>query len=59
MGEVELLTRAEVARMLRVSTPTLSRWAAAGEGPPVVWLAGRVPRYDRAAVVAWLAARAG
>lgn len=59
MPDLDLMTRAEVAQMLRVSRPTLSRWAAAGEGPPVIWLAPSVPRYDKAEVLAWVRSHRG
>lgn len=49
-----LLTRREVAALLRVSPTTLSRWAGSGEGPPVVWLSSGVPRYWRGEVMGWL-----
>lgn len=54
-GLPQLLTTAEVARSLRVSPSTLSRWRAQGIGPKVVWLARGVPRYVRDDVDAWLA----
>lgn len=40
-----LLTRREVARMLRVSEASLSRWARSGVGPRCLWLAPTIPRY--------------
>lgn len=51
---VDLMTRAEVAELLRVSKPTLSRWASLGVGPRVTWLGPALPRYDRADVLDWL-----
>lgn len=59
MTELDLMTRVEVAELLRVSRPTLSRWASTGEGPPVIWLAPSMPRYNRADVVAWVRANRG
>lgn len=49
-----LMTRREVAMLLRVSQSSLSRWARDGVGPPCVWLAPTAPRYRRAEVLAWL-----
>lgn len=50
----ELLTRAEVADLLRVSSTTLSRWAREGHGPPCRWLAPSSPRYLRSEVESYL-----
>jgi predicted DNA-binding transcriptional regulator AlpA len=50
----ELLTTAEVAALLKVNRPTLSRWRSAGAGPRVTWLTANLPRYQRADVVEWL-----
>src|SRR5690606_35165665 len=51
----DLLKEAEVARMARISPKTLGnwRWNAAG-GPPFIRLSGRLIRYRRADVEAWL-----
>ena len=38
-----LLTRSEAAKVLRVHPSTLSRWAAAGEGPRCIWLSTGTP----------------
>lgn len=46
-----LLTRAEAAALLRVSTRTLDRWAAAGRIPRERTPTGRV-RFRRGAVLA-------
>lgn len=50
----ELMTREEVAALLRVHETTLSRWAAEGKGPPCIYVASRVPRYRRADVLAYV-----
>lgn len=50
----ELMTRAEVAELLRVSIPTLKRWMNEGVGPQPVYLRPRVPRYRRSDVMAYL-----
>ena len=50
----ELLTRREVAEVLRVSQACLSRWARAGTGPRCLWLSPTVPRYRRVDVLAFL-----
>ena len=52
----ELLTSRELAKMLRVSKPTLARWRALDQGPPFVKIEGSV-RYPREAVDRWLADR--
>lgn len=43
----ELMTRREVAGVLRVSVSALSRWAAQGIGPRCLWLGTHSPRYRR------------
>lgn len=50
----ELMTRAEVAELLRVSVPTLKRWDLEGVGPQPVYLRPRVPRYRGSDVTAYL-----
>jgi excisionase family DNA binding protein len=52
MGE-SLLTAEEVARLLRVTTRTVQKWAASGELPAVL-LGKKLWRFDRAAVKAWV-----
>lgn len=49
-----LLTRKEVAAMLRVSEATLSRWAAASIGPRCIWLAPAHPRYDHSEILRFM-----
>ena len=53
-GLLDLLTRAEVAKLLRVHETTLSRWAAVGKGPLCVYVAPGVPRYRRADLLSYL-----
>ena len=50
----ELLTRREVAEVLRVSQACPSRWARPGTGPRCLWLSPTVPRYQREDVLAFL-----
>ena len=51
----EVLTRDEVAVLLRVHPHTLDRWRYAGEGPPWHQPRGKFARvfYLRSEVVAW------
>jgi excisionase family DNA binding protein len=51
----ELLTKHEVAELLRISERTLERLSAAGEGPPSVKF-GRSRRWLRRDVERWLEA---
>jgi predicted site-specific integrase-resolvase len=48
-----LLTSKEVAALLGVSTATLSRWRASGDGPPVLSVRG-VYRYRPALIEKWI-----
>jgi excisionase family DNA binding protein len=57
MGEGELLTEAQVARLLTVSLSTMKRLRRAGDGPPFVRISKRGIRYRRADVDAWLSRR--
>lgn len=52
----ELLTRRETAGLCRVSERTLELLATEGGGPPFLRI-GRLVRYRRSALRAWLAAR--
>ena len=54
MDVPELMTRREVADLLRVSEASLSRWARSGTGPRCLWLSPTVPRYRRDDVVRFL-----
>ena len=54
MVKTEFLTACEVAVWLKIKLPTVRRWAR--EGLPCVQ-AGRLCRYERVRVLAWLAAR--
>lgn len=57
-GAVEQLQSKEWAgEVLRVSTRTLDRWAARGDGPPRVEVGGAFVGYRKASVLAWLAER--
>ncbi len=49
----ELLTKGEVARLLRVSIRTLERMTAEGTGPASI-VFGRSRRWRRADVLAWV-----
>ena len=50
----ELLTSAEVARLLNVSQATLSRWRDRGNGPAWSSLGGTIPRYSTADVARYV-----
>jgi excisionase family DNA binding protein len=49
----ELLTEAELAKLLKVSVRTVRAWREKGTGPPALRL-GRGVRYRRRDVDAWL-----
>lgn len=49
----EVLTRAEVAKMLRIHYVALARMAQRGDGPPF-FRVGRAVRYSLAAVLQWV-----
>jgi len=53
----DMLTEAEVARMLGVSLSTVKRLRASGEGPPSIRVGKRALRYRRSDVEAWLQRR--
>lgn len=50
----ELLTTREVADWLSVHPSTLVRLRQAGDGPRVLWLTAKCPRYRPDDVAAWL-----
>lgn len=57
----ELLSSKQVAKMLGVSQPTLSRWRSAGQGPPVIEMQGPpviemsgIFRYEPESVEIWI-----
>lgn len=52
----DLMTVAEVARVLRVSDRTVQRWASNGFIPPPINLRGMV-RYRQSDITTWLAQR--
>lgn len=49
-----ILTRPEIAELLRVSDDTLSRWAKRGIGPRCVYLTEGTPRYMKGDVLDYL-----
>lgn len=49
------MNEAEVALLLAVSRSTVANWRSRGQGPPYTRVGGSI-RYDRAEVLAWLAA---
>lgn len=51
------LTPADVATMLQVHERSVLRWAAADATMPVTRVGGRVVRFERAALLRWLAAK--
>ncbi|MER7447071.1 helix-turn-helix domain-containing protein [Microbacterium sp. NPDC097977] len=51
--ETNLMTSADVAKLLQVSAPTLSRWRSSRTGPPFINLNG-IPRYREADLQAWI-----
>ena len=46
-----------VAELLGVHPSTLCRMRLTGEGPPVVWITPKSPRYELAGVLAWVRSR--
>ena len=54
--ESDLLTRDETARLMKVCGPTISTWVRAGAFPRPV-RAGRVQRWRRVTILAWLRER--
>jgi hypothetical protein len=52
------LTTEEVATLLRVNPPTVCRWRLTGCGPRVTWLSPKIPRYQKADVLAWVSRQA-
>lgn len=56
-ADAEWLSTAEAAYYLGVATQTLYKWRWLGEGPPAA-RAGRVVRYRRTELDAWLRGRA-
>ncbi len=53
----EMLTRAQVLKVLGVSRTTLWRWQAAGEFPSPLRLGDATFRWRRAEIEAWLESR--
>jgi predicted DNA-binding transcriptional regulator AlpA len=54
VGLPRMLTSAQVAEALGVTSSTLSRWRAQGVGPRVYWLGKSCPRYREEDVLEWL-----
>jgi predicted DNA-binding transcriptional regulator AlpA len=55
--EGALLTKVEVAQLLRVSVRTLDRMLAAGDGPPPILLPSGRRRWRRGDVEQWIETR--
>ena len=55
----QLVSRADVAKLLGVDISTLDRWARKGEGPQPLKLGGQTVRYDLADVAVYLSERKG
>jgi predicted DNA-binding transcriptional regulator AlpA len=53
---VVLLTAAEAARVLKVSTSWLAKARMRGDGPPYIKV-GRAIRYSEAAILQWMKSR--
>lgn len=51
------LSNGELAEMLGASPRTPEAWRARGEGPPHVCVSGGMVRYERGALLRWLAER--
>ncbi len=52
LEEIQSLTPAEAAKVLRVSVRTLSLWRQQGTGPEY-FMAGRLPRYRARDIAHW------
>ena len=52
-----LIDAAELAQMLSVSKPSVWRWMAEGKLPPPIRITAQCLRWNREAVLAWIAAR--
>ena len=51
-----LIEAAELARMLSVSKPSIWRWMAEGKLPPPIRITAQCLRWNREAVLTWIAA---
>lgn len=49
-----IMTRAEVAEVIRVEPRTLSNWAAEGIGPRCFFMSPRTPRYRKGDLLQYL-----
>lgn len=56
---VQLVSEAEVAKVLSVSRACLRRWRVRREGPPWLRVGDKLVRYDVAALRRWVEERAG
>jgi predicted DNA-binding transcriptional regulator AlpA len=54
-----LLSRAEVAELLHISTRTLDRMSASGRLPAPIKVTDRIPRWDDRVIEQFLASRTG
>jgi excisionase family DNA binding protein len=50
----EFLTKADVARLFRISTKSVERWVRDGRLPPPVKLSGRTLRFRQADITKYL-----
>lgn len=58
MTNLQLLSPAEVARLLGVTTSTLCRLRQEGKGPRFVWVTDHTPRYREDDLLAYIEERA-
>lgn len=58
MTELRLLSPAEVAKILSVTTSTLCRLRHEGKGPRRVWVTDHTPRYREDDLLAYIEDRA-
>lgn len=54
-----LMNSRAVAELLGVHPSTLCRMRLTGDGPPVVWVTPKSPRYLSSDVVAWIRSHRG
>ncbi|GAA2081947.1 hypothetical protein GCM10009821_23360 [Aeromicrobium halocynthiae] len=57
MTNLQLLSPAEVARLLGVTTSTLCRLRQEGKGPRFVWVTDHTPRYREDDLLAYIEER--
>lgn len=58
MTNLQLLSPAEVARLLGVTTSTLCRLRQEGKGPRFIWVTDHTPRYREDDLLAYIEERA-